>query len=69
LTVELSEAPPEGVALPGELSGSTLKVDTDDPTAALKSILGRDVHFSSVDIRRPDLESVFLNLTGRSLRD
>ena len=69
LTVELSEAPPEGVALPGELSGSTLEVDTDDPTAALKTILGRDVHFSSVDIRRPDLESVFLNLTGRSLRD
>jgi ABC-2 type transport system ATP-binding protein len=42
--------------------------ETDDPVRELSALLGRgDV--TGVRIERPDLESVFLALTGRSLRD
>lgn len=44
------------------------RTDTDDPVRELSALLGRgDV--TGVRIERPDLESVFLTLTGRSLRD
>jgi ABC-2 type transport system ATP-binding protein len=51
-----------------EVDGEELRVDTDDPMGELGKLLGREqVRHVSVD--GPDLESVFLNLTGRSLRD
>ena len=44
------------------------KLETSDPIRDLTRILGEgDLH--GVKIDRPDLETVFLNLTGRSLRD
>jgi ABC-2 type transport system ATP-binding protein len=44
------------------------RVDADDPATAVSALLGRsDVR--GVRIDRPDLETVFLDLTGRSLRD
>jgi len=44
------------------------RIETNDPVAELSSRLrGNDI--SGVRIDRPDLESVFLHLTGRSLRD
>ncbi len=44
------------------------RFETDDPMAELAMRL-RDRHVLGVRIDRPDLESVFLRLTGRSLRD
>jgi ABC-2 type transport system ATP-binding protein len=46
-----------------------LRIDTIDADAMVKSLLDRGVRFTSLRIKRPDLESVFLNLTGRRLRD
>lgn len=44
------------------------RIESDDPIADLTRILGEGrVHGIKID--RPDLETVFLNLTGRSLRD
>lgn len=44
------------------------RVETADPVAEVASQLGAG-GVTSLRIDRPDLESVFLNLTGRSLRD
>jgi ABC-2 type transport system ATP-binding protein len=44
------------------------RVETTDPVAEVASQLGVG-GVTSLRIDRPDLESVFLNLTGRSLRD
>ncbi len=41
---------------------------TSDPVAALRSVIG-SANVSGVRIERPDLETVFLSLTGRTLRD
>ena len=61
---------PENVSeLPGKLDGSTLKTDTDDPIVLISQLSARGLEFSRVNINRANLEAVFLNLTGRRLRD
>jgi ABC-2 type transport system ATP-binding protein len=47
----------------------TLRIDTADSDAAVKRLIESGVRFTALRIKRPDLESVFLNLTGRRLRD
>ncbi len=44
------------------------RIETGDPLAELAGVLA-DRSATAVHIDRPDLESVFLTLTGRSLRD
>ena len=44
------------------------RIETDEPVAELTRLLGSK-SASRVRVDRPDLESVFLSLTGRSLRD
>lgn len=44
------------------------RIDTPDPLAELARI-GHDESIRRVRVERPDLESAFLNLTGRRLRD
>ncbi len=51
-----------------EHAGESRRIDTDDPIRELEPLL-RSGSVSGVRIDRPDLESVFLKLTGRSLRD
>ena len=55
------------------LECATLRVGVTDLTSATPAVLGwlggNGRGFSHVDTERPDLESVFLSLTGRSLRD
>jgi ABC-2 type transport system ATP-binding protein len=54
----------------GDASGATmLRIDTQNPDGEVKRLIDRGVRFSALRIHRPDLESVFLNLTGRRLRD
>jgi ABC-2 type transport system ATP-binding protein len=66
---ELSEAPKPDADLPGTLEGTTLRVETDRPLELVGSLAGKGVRFGSLHVERPDLESVFLSLTGRTLRD
>ncbi len=46
----------------------TIRIETDDPLAALASIQEKEA-FTSFHLDQPNLEAVFLHLTGRSLRD
>ncbi len=66
---ELAHEPPAGATLPAPLEGRKLVFDTDRPfeEAARLSALG--VQFDTFHVDRPNLETVFLNLTGRRLRD
>ena len=63
--------------LPGVLRASAVDhqivVSVADAGAALPAVVGRantaGLHVRSVDIEQPNLEAVFLHLTGRGLRD
>ncbi len=66
---ELERPPPPGVSLPGRLDDLTLRVETDRPLEEIGRLAPLGLAFKSLRIDRPDLETVFLNLTGRSLRD
>jgi ABC-2 type transport system ATP-binding protein len=66
---ELASLPEEGVELPGTLDGTTLRVDTDRPFELVASLGRSALDIKELRIERPDLERVFLQLTGRSLRD
>ncbi len=65
----LEQAPSDPSAFPGTLDGLSLRVETDHPLKTLARITDAGVHFTSLRVDRPDLEAVFLNLTGRRLRD
>lgn len=63
-------APPENADdLPGVLEGTHLRIETEEPLAELAKLNERGLHFQTLKIERADLETVFLNLTGRRLRD
>jgi ABC-2 type transport system ATP-binding protein len=40
-----------------------------DPSDCLKELLGLPVHVENVTLKRPSLNDVFLQLTGRELRE
>ena len=49
--------------------GVTLRLETAEPLEEVARLAGRGVRLARLRIDRPDLESVFLTLTGRRLRD
>jgi ABC-2 type transport system ATP-binding protein len=61
------EAEPDDAGAPG--SGAGFRLETDRPFEELARLSREGVRFREVRVRRPDLESVFLNLTGCRLRD
>jgi ABC-2 type transport system ATP-binding protein len=69
VTADLMGKPPSDVELPGELDGASLRFDSKQPFDQVAELNSRGIKFQNLHIERPDLESVFLNLTGRSLRD
>ncbi len=68
VTCELGRLP-EQVELPGQLDGTLLRFESDRPLEKVAELSGQGVQFRTLSISQPDLESVFLSLTGRSLRD
>ena len=66
---ELETLPTDTTVLPGRLRGHSLKVETDQPLEAVQQLLASGARVGSLSIDRPNLETVFLDLTGRSLRD
>lgn len=65
----LAQPPADPTALNGTLEGSHLSIETAEPFAAIADLGRQGVEVESLRIDRPDLERVFLNLTGRRLRD
>ncbi len=69
IEAELASIPKDPSQLPGRLDGACLRIETDRPMELFAEIAGSGLKFKSVRIVRADLETVFLNLTGRRLRD
>lgn len=69
INAELAEPAPAGAELPGELDGLNLRVETGAPTEVLGRLAESGVRLKGLVLERPDLERVFLSLTGRTLRD
>lgn len=69
IEAELLNLPENAADLPGDLDGTHLRLETDEPLKQLASLSERGLKFQTVKIERADLEAVFLNLTGRRLRD
>jgi ABC-2 type transport system ATP-binding protein len=66
---ELDGPPPEAAALPGRLEGSVLRFESDRPFEEAARLVAAGVKFATFRVDRPNLEVVFLTLTGRRLRD
>lgn len=66
---ELDQAPAADVVPADWLDGLQLRCESAKPVEDLQRLIGAGVSFTTVEIARSDLESVFLRLTGRSLRD
>jgi len=66
---DLQRAPDDADALPGVLDGMSLRFESDQPLEEIARLSSAGVVFHTLEVARPDLESVFLSLTGRSLRD
>ena len=67
--VEFGAPPPREVAGLGELDGRHLRARTEEPFATVAKLGECGVEIAQLRVDRPDLEHVFLQLTGRSLRD
>jgi ABC-2 type transport system ATP-binding protein len=63
----------EEPAEPGAGNGTVIQVLSRDSGAVIADVVGvlgrAGAHVLAVDVREPNLESVFLHLTGKSLRD
>ena len=60
---------PNGLEYPGEVEDQTLRFSSESPLESVATLTAHGAKFRTLQIRSPDLESVFLSLTGRSLRD
>lgn len=69
IVAELSEPVSSLDGIEGELEGNVLTITTDEPMKELAKIAGMNLPLSTLNLERSDLETVFLNLTGRTLRD
>ncbi|HEX6195792.1 MAG TPA: ABC transporter ATP-binding protein [Jiangellaceae bacterium] len=62
-----------GDGFEASVEGHTLVVLTEDASRDLPSIISRlsagDLQVGSIEVSRPDLEAVFLHLTGKALRE
>jgi ABC-2 type transport system ATP-binding protein len=69
IEAELDSAPEDPDRLPGTLDGTLLRIETRKPLEDLATLARNGLSFLRLHVHRADLETVFLNLTGRRLRD
>ena len=67
--VELERVPENAATLPGPLEGNRLRFESAQPQEEAWRLTQAGLRFTSFHIEAPNLEKVFLNLTGRRLRD
>ncbi|MGD8263528.1 MAG: ABC transporter ATP-binding protein [Desulfobacterales bacterium] len=61
--------PPDRLSLPFREVKNSIEIETDDVNTCLNFLISQDTDLSDLAIRSPNLETVFLNLTGRRLRE
>jgi ABC-2 type transport system ATP-binding protein len=66
---ELAEIPSASVPLPGKLLDNFLTFENAKPFEKAVELTAAGLRFRSFKVEPPNLETVFLNLTGRGLRD
>jgi ABC-2 type transport system ATP-binding protein len=66
---ELTRPPADATILPHPLDGLALRFESQRAFEEVGRLTSAGVSFQTLEIARPDLETVFLTLTGRSLRD
>jgi ABC-2 type transport system ATP-binding protein len=66
---KLAQPPADTSVLPAPLEGHSLRFESDRPLEEIGRLSSAGVSFQSLEVTSPDLETVFLTLTGRSLRD
>ena len=66
---KLAHLPPDPTVLPAPLEGLTLRFESERPLEDVGQLSSAGIAFQTLEVSRPDLETVFLILTGRSLRD
>jgi len=76
IEAELETAPENPEELAGRIGGEDLRVDqntvrfaTSEPMRGLADLNQTGLHFRALKVETANLEDVFLNLTGRRLRD
>jgi len=69
VTAELEQPPADPSLVGGVLKGTSLRIDTAEPLEEIGRLAAAGVKFATLHVDRPDLETVFLALTGRRLRD
>jgi ABC-2 type transport system ATP-binding protein len=57
------------LSLPFREVKDTIELKTDDVNSCLNTLIANGIDLSDLSIRSPNLETVFLNLTGRQLRE
>ena len=67
--VTFNEVPEVADSLPAKLDGTKLVFDSAQPLREINRLSKLGGGFSEMEINRPNLEDVFLHLTGRRLRD
>jgi ABC-2 type transport system ATP-binding protein len=69
IEADLMEIPSDTSDLPGRIEGNKLRIATGRPMEDLAKLTRSGLKVTELKIERPNLEMVFLNLTGRNLRD
>ena len=69
ITATLGQKPDTVLPDTFKLTDNSLRIETDQPVEIVKQLSELKISYTTLKINRADLEKVFLNLTGRSLRD
>ena len=60
---------PDDLGLPYRCVRDHIEIKTEDVNSCLNHLLSHNIDLTDLTVRSPNLETVFLNLTGRHLRD
>ena len=60
---------PDHLGLPYRIVKDRIEIKTEDVNSFLNHLLSHNIDLTDLAVRSPNLETVFLNLTGRHLRD
>ncbi len=60
---------PDRFPLPVRQVKETIEIKTDDVNQCMEQLITHGIDLSDITVRSPNLETVFLNLTGRKLRE